>query len=116
MTKELTKRIPLSERYTLCIDAYSMWVEELKKWKDKHGEEKETWSRCAGYCGTYEGLIVSFAKQKARDVEAETVRELLEEMKQIQEETIKLATDIVRKGKNETRHTDNRPKSFEAIT
>lgn len=91
---ELTKRIPLTDRYMLCIDKFTMWIEELKK-----GEKGEVWVRVAGYSGTYEGLLRTFAQQKARNTEATKVEGLLREMKQIQNDTIKLAHEIVRKGK-----------------
>lgn len=94
-----TSRILINNKYTLCRDAFSMWIEELKATTGKDGAEKEIWSRCAGYSGSYEGLLNSFVRNKARSLEAENVEEFLEQMDRLQKETIKLAADIVKKVK-----------------
>lgn len=97
-----TTRIQINKDYILCIDKYSMWIEEYRKTRSKKNkdEESEVWVRVAGYCGTLEGLIVSFTRNKIRTIEAKDVETFLKSMDAIQKETVKLATDIVKKVKN----------------
>lgn len=99
-----TSRILINKNFTLCRDSYSMWIEELKTVTSKDKKtEKEVWQRVAGYSGSFEGLIISFTRNKVLGLEAENVEEFLSQMDRLQKETIKLATDIVKKVKTNAR-------------
>lgn len=57
----------------------------------------------AGYCGSFEQLLESFAKKKAMRSDAKSVNQLLEDLTAIQNETFEIARGIVKGVKNENR-------------
>lgn len=74
-------------KYILRSDQYCFWVDEEYESKGKNGKPgKMQTKKVAGYSTTLEGLWRSFAQHKFRNSEATTVKELLTELKQAEQD------------------------------
>ena len=86
-------------KFTLRSDQYSYWVEEEYIGKDaKTGKEKKQTKRVAGYSTTLEQLYRSFVQHKFRSSEAETVKELIADLKQVEQDIIEIRKTATKEG------------------
>lgn len=81
-------------KYTINSDSMNMWIDEKKESKKKDGTIGTTTVKVAGYSRTTEELLESFMNYKTRDSEAETVRKLLQDVKEIRDDIEKMIKSI----------------------
>lgn len=74
-------------RFTLRSDGFCYWIEEEYEIQKGKTKGKKGVKRVAGYASTLEILFRQFVEHKHRAIEANTVTELVKEMKQIAEDT-----------------------------
>lgn len=74
-------KIPVG-KYTLQSDSFSMWITEKYEGEDSKGRKRERERKVAGYSWSWNNLVRDFCDRKFRSSEAETVKELLKELKQ----------------------------------
>ena len=83
-------------KYVLRSDQYSIWIEEeyVSKGKDGKPGKKQT-RKVAGYTDSIDNLIRQFVAHKHRASEAQTMTELIKELKQIAEDAVMLKKTAV---------------------
>lgn len=73
-------------RFTLKSDTMCFWIEEEYIGKDAKGKEKKQTRRVAGYASSLDNLYRQFVEHRHKASEAQTVTELIKEMKQTAED------------------------------
>lgn len=81
-------------KYILKSDGLSMWIEQKYTGKNKNGEEKEVTKRVSGYLPTFQMLLLNFAQRKVRESEAESMKEVLNDLAEVEKDLQKLADGI----------------------
>lgn len=84
-------KVRLDDRHTLISDQYCCWIEQTR-----HSEEKGTnyQVRVTGYCATFERVFESYLNKRLLGSDPETVRELLQVIKDLKEEVMQMCDKI----------------------
>lgn len=84
-------RIVIGE-YILNSDHYCFWISKLYQAKRKDGEMGAVREKnVTGYFPSWTSLIRSFVRHGIGDSDATTIRQLMEDVRQIADDTVKLA-------------------------
>lgn len=71
-------------KYTIKSDSMNIWIEEERESKRKDGTMGTTMVKVGGYCRTIDDTLKSFMHYKVRDSEANSIREFLADIKQME--------------------------------
>lgn len=79
-------------KYTLHSDGFCMWIDEEYIIENGKNKGKTGQRRIAGYATTFSNLMSSFKRRKICGLEAESIDELLNGLKKIEEDMEALRT------------------------
>lgn len=88
------KTMQLTDRYFLNRDRFNMWITEKYDTKDKKGNPIKAYRNLTGYHSNFHTMVRAFIQTRARNVEAQTVKELIQQMEEIQTETEELISKL----------------------
>ena len=71
-------------KYIIKSDPMNLWIEEKYAVKTGKNAGQESTKVITGYHSTFSGLLESFMLRKIRGSEAETVQQLLEDMRKVE--------------------------------
>lgn len=78
--------------YILNSDHYCFWISKLYQSKRKNGEKGTTREKnITGYYSSWNALIRSFVRHGIGDSDATSIRQLMEDVRQIADDAVKLA-------------------------
>ena len=102
-------------RYILKSDAWTLWIEEEYESKGKDGKPgKKQIRRAAGYAPNIDILIRQFVAHRHMASEAQTVEELIKELKQTAEDAAELKKTAVSNDLKAMRKTAKTVKAINA--
>lgn len=100
-------------RFFLRSDQYGLWVEEEYTSQGKGGRPGKTQTKkVAGYSRTLAQLYDSFVKHNFRASEATTVKELLKDLKQIEEDLSEIRKTALKEDFKMARNTAKKIKAI----
>lgn len=92
-----TIQTKINEKYILCHDEYQWWFAKPETWKD--GGFKA--ARITGYFRDLSGAFEDLGKREARSLEADTIEELIQALKEHEKVMRSLAVEIQEVLRNE---------------